>query len=164
MTSPGHAVPGNSVSREVADRNCLISIEPEPRRRSTSGWVLGAPKYLLNSRCGPVALADANSPECMKIYMFIHTFYPCLCTCLYTLLYTCPYAFLKHVYTHPYTHDYTHVYTYACVHVYTVYMIHMCIDTPIHMSMHTVCAHVMMMSVHMSAPMSTVYMCRCACL
>ena len=64
MTSPGHAVPENSVSREVADRNCLISTEPEPSRRSTSGWVLGAPKYLLNSRCGPVALADANSPEC----------------------------------------------------------------------------------------------------
>ena len=63
MTSPGQSVPENSVSREVADRIGLISIEPEPRRRSTSGWVLGAPKYLLNSRCGPVALADANSPE-----------------------------------------------------------------------------------------------------
>ena len=64
MTSLGHTVPENSVSQEVADRNCLISIKPEPRRCSTSGWVLGAPKYLLNSRCGPVALADADSPEC----------------------------------------------------------------------------------------------------
>ena len=65
MTSLGHAVPENSVSREVADRNCLISIEPEPRRSSTSGWVLGAPKYLLNSRCGLPALADADSPACL---------------------------------------------------------------------------------------------------
>ena len=64
MNRRRHAVPENRVSREVADRNCLISILLQPRRISTSDWVLGAPKYLLNSRCVPVALTDADSPAC----------------------------------------------------------------------------------------------------
>ena len=66
MNRRRHAVPENTVSREVADRNCLISILLQPRRSSTSDWVLGAPKYLLNSRCGPVALSDADSPACTE--------------------------------------------------------------------------------------------------
>ena len=74
MTSPGQSVPENSVSREVADRIGLISIEPEPRRRSTSGWVLGAPKYLLNSRCGPVALADAQIVRSDSGGLGVHTY------------------------------------------------------------------------------------------